>query len=136
MKNKKYNKLNNEYEKLQNDRNDKDGQLQKLKEESKELENLHRLKSEIKRINENADKSLKYQDLQKEIFYDLIIKCNSILGLKNGWDITMTEDGKKNYFEYKDIKYTKIGVIGSENRGKSTILSDFSKIELPTGVFN
>lgn len=41
---------------------------------------------------------------------------------------------EKNYFEYKDIKYTKIGVIGSENRGKSTILSDFSKIELPTGV--
>ena len=130
----KYNKLNNEYEKLQNDRNDKDGQLQKLKEESKELENLHKIKSEIERIKENADKSLKYQDSQKEKFYDLIIKCNSILGLKNGWDITMTEDGKKNYFEYKDIKYTKIGVIGSENRGKSTILSDFSKIELPTGV--
>ena len=38
---------------------------------------------------------------------------------------------KKNYF---DIKYTKIGVIGSENRGKSTILSDFSKIELLTEV--
>ena len=72
--------------------------------------------------------------MRKEEFYDLIIKCNSILGLKKGWDITMTEDGKKNYFEYKDNKYTKIGVIGSENRGKSTILSDFSKIELPTGV--
>ena len=27
-----------------------------------------------------------------------------------------------------------MGVIGSENRGKSTILSDFSKIELPTGI--
>ena len=41
----------------------------------------------------------------------------------------MTEDGKKKYFDYKDSKFTKIGVIGSENRGKSTILSDFSKID-------
>ena len=131
---KNYNKLNNEYEKLKIDGNDKDAQLQKYKEESKEFEDFHKLKSEIKIIKENADKSLKYQDLRKEDFYDLIIKCNSIIGLKKGWDITMTEDGKKNYFEYKDNKYTKIGVIGSENRGKSTILSDFSKIELPTGV--
>ena len=46
----------------------------------------------------------------------------------------MTDEGKKKYFEYKDSKFTKIGVIGSENRGKSTILSDFSKIELPTGA--
>lgn len=41
---------------------------------------------------------------------------------------------KKNYFEYKDNKFTKIGIVGSENRGKSTVLSDFSKIELPTGI--
>lgn len=46
----------------------------------------------------------------------------------------MTEKGKKKYLEYKNSKFTKIGVIGNENRGKSTILSDFSRIELPTGV--
>ena len=30
-----------------------------------------------------------------EGFYDLIIKCNSIAGLKNGWEVKMTEKGKK-----------------------------------------
>ena len=40
----------------------------------------------------------------------------------------------KKIYDSKEMKYTKIGVIGSENRGKSTILSDFSQIELPTGV--
>ena len=88
---------------------------------------------ELEKIKENSDKSSKYENLQKEDFYDLIIKCNSINGLKNGWEVSMNEKGKKNYYEMKDNKYTKIGVIGSENRGKSTILSDLSKIELPTG---
>ena len=82
----------------------------------------------------NGDKSYKYENIYKEDFYDLIIKCNSIIGLQNGWEVSMTEEGKKNYNEYKNMKYTKVGVIGSENRGKSTILSDFSKIELPTGA--
>jgi len=78
--------------------------------------------------------SYKYENKYKEDFYDLIIKCNSILGLKYGWEIAMTEKGKQNYNKYKNDKIIKIGVIGSENRGKSTILSDFSQIELPTGV--
>ena len=72
--------------------------------------------------------------MKKEDFYDIIIKCNSIYGLKEGWDVLMNERGKQNYLNNKNNEYTKIGIIGSENRGKSTILSDFSKIELPTGV--
>ena len=92
------------------------------------------LNNELNKIKANADKSKKYENKNKEDFYDLIIKCNSIIGLQNGWEISMTEKGRRNYKEHKNIKYTKIGVIGSENRGKSTILSDFSQIELPTGA--
>ena len=40
----------------------------------------------------------------------------SILGLKNGWEVLMTEKGKEKYAEYKNTKLTKIGIIGSENR--------------------
>lgn len=40
---------------------------------------------------------------------------------------------EKNYFEYKDNKFTKIGIVGSENRGKSTVLSDFSKLNFLQG---
>ena len=130
----KFNDLNIAYERMKNESNEKDIKIEKFLKEAKKLDNFHKLEKEINRIRENEDKSLKYQNLKKEDFYDLIIKCNSIVGLRNGWDIIMTEDGKKNYFEYKDNKFTKIGIIGSENRGKSTVLSDFSKIELPTGV--
>ena len=34
-------------------------------------------------------------EVEEEGFYDLIIKCNSIAGLKNGWEVKMTEKGKK-----------------------------------------
>ena len=133
-----YENLNIVFQKLQNEKNGLDKQIINLKEEIKKLNNIPKdyelLKEELKKLKENADKSSKYENIKKEDFYDLIIKCNSILGLKNGWEISMTEKGKKNYIEYKNSKYTKIGVIGSENRGKSTILSDFSKIELPTGA--
>ena len=90
-------------------------------------------KDELKIYKENSDKSSKYQDEKSENFYDLIIKINSIYGLAHGWEVLMNENGKKNYYEYKDKIVTKIGVIGSENRGKSTILSDLSQIDLPTG---
>jgi hypothetical protein len=130
----KFNNLNLDYEKIKKESNDKDTKIEKFQNETKKLENFHKLEKEINRIREYEDKSLKYQNKKKEDFYDLIIKCNSIVGLKNGWEIKMNEDGKKNYFEYKDNKFTKIGIVGSENRGKSTVLSDFSKIELPTGI--
>ena len=88
---------------------------------------------ELKLYKENSDKSSIYQDQKSENFYDLIIKINSIYGLAHGWEVLMNENGKKNYYEYKVKIFTKIGVIGSENRGKSTILSDLSQIDLPTG---
>ena len=110
-------------------------EIKNLLEKIENLQNENQInKNKLEKILENADKSSKYENRNKEDFYDLIIKCNSIMGLKSGWEVVMTEKGKKKYDEHKNTKYTKIGVIGSENRGKSTILSDFSKIELPTGV--
>ena len=110
-------------------------EIKNLLEKIENLQNENQTnKNKLEKILENADKSSKYENRNKEDFYDLIIKCNSIMGLKSGWEVVMTEKGKKKYDEHKNTKYTKIGVIGSENRGKSTILSDFSKIELPTGV--
>ena len=138
LKENKYFILNDKFKKLEDEKKEKEKQIIILNEELKKLRennvNYKKLENQIKKINENSDKSFKYEKLKKEDFYDIIIKCNSIIALKKGWEISMTEDGKKNYFDYKDSKFTKIGVIGSENRGKSTILSDFSKIELPTGV--
>ena len=133
-----YNKLNEDFQKLQKEKNVKTHQIENLNEKIKKLndnnKNYENLENKLKKLEENADKSSKYENKNKEEFYDLIIKCNSIMGLKNGWEVAMTEKGKQNYNEHKNTKYTKIGVIGSENRGKSTILSDFSQIELPTGV--
>ena len=137
-KEKNYVTLSNKYKKLEEEKNNVEEKVDNLNKKLKELQdnnmNLKELEEKMRKINENEDKSLKYENLKKENFYDIIIKCNSILALKNGWEISMTDEGKKKYFEYKDSKFTKIGVIGSENRGKSTILSDFSKIELPTGA--
>ena len=73
-----------------------------------------------------VQKSSKYQNEEIKYFYDIIIKYNSINGLKEGWEVLMNEKGKKNYNEHKNNKYTKIGVIGSENKGKNTILSDLA----------
>ena len=133
-----YKKLNDDFQKLQIENNANIEKITNLNEKIKELKdkikNNEKEMNEVKKMKENADQSSKYEKAHKEDFYDLIIKCNSILALKNGWEIIMTEKGEKNYSEHKNTKYTKIGVIGSENRGKSTILSDFSRIELPTGV--
>ena len=115
----------------------KDGikSLQDIKKDYREAQSqIENAEKKLKKIEDNADKSLKYQNLKAEDFYDLIIKCNSITGLIKGWDVLMNEKGNMNYYKYKDEKFTKIGVIGSENRGKSTILSNFSGLELRTGV--
>ena len=46
----------------------------------------------------------------------------------------MNEKGKKNYYEFKNEKVIKIGVIGNSNKGKSFILSKISQIKLPSGT--
>ena len=45
----------------------------------------------------------------------------------------MIEKGKKNYDKYKNVSIISIGVIGNENKGKSTILKKISDFDIPTG---
>ena len=48
---------------------------------------------------------------QKQIptnFYDVIVKINSIKGIKKGWPIYISEKGKKNYELYKNKTILKI----------------------------
>ena len=85
-------------------------------------------------IDDNSDKSYLYEGKLSEEFYDVIIKINSIKYLNEGWEILMNERGKSNYEKYKTKdKIVRIGVIGNENKGKSTILKRISGFDLPTG---
>ena len=45
----------------------------------------------------------------------------------------MSNAGKKNYDQYKKEPIISIGVIGNENKGKSTILKKISDFDIPTG---
>ena len=131
-------KLENEKKNIEKAKNDLCNKLINFEKYEKDINKLkeenEKKTKELEIISQNADKSLKYENLKKEDFYDIIIKCDSISGLKKGWEISMNEKGKKNYYDLKDTKFTKIGIVGSENRGKSTVLMDLSQIELPTGV--
>ena len=66
-------------------------------------------------------------------FYDVIIDIKSIKDICEGWEIKMSDEGKKNYEEYQKQKCIKIGVIGNSNKGKSFLLSKISKTILPSG---
>jgi len=67
-------------------------------------------------------------------FYDAVVHIDSIKSIKKGWKICMTERGKKNYEKYKNEEIVKIGVVGNANKGKSFILSEMSKMSLPSGM--
>ena len=69
-----------------------------------------------------------------EDFYDIIINIKSVKDIDKGWEIKMNEKGKKQYFEFKDEKIIRIGIIGNSNKGKSFLLSKISKINLPSGT--
>ena len=105
------------------------------KEKNKSKKDINFLQKKIKQIiDDNSDKSYLYEGKLSEEFYDVIIKINSIKYLDEGWEILMNERGKNNYEKYKNIeKIVRIGVIGNENKGKSTILKRISGFDLPTG---
>ena len=121
----------------------------KQKEEEKGLlsKENEELKNKIKELEENiAKEGAKIDILEKkkewemsenkkfENFYDIIIDINSILKLKIGWNIEMTDNGIIKYNKYKDVNLVTIGVVGNMNKGKSFILSKFSGIKLPVGI--
>jgi len=133
----KLEKLQKENDKIRKQNNileEKQNQFYKFQREQQELEcKYNELDTKIKKIEEFSDKSEIYENRQFEEFYDVIIKINSINNLIEGWDILMNDRGKANYQTHKTQKYVKIGVIGNENKGKSTILQKISKYKLPTG---
>ena len=79
--------------------------------------------------NEKTKKDINFMD-----YYDVIININSIKNIIKGWEIKMSENGKKNYDNFKKEKVLKIGVIGNSNKGKSFLLSKISKMDLPSGT--
>ena len=87
----------------------------------------------IKDFKKSEDQSKEYEDKKAEDFYDVIFKINSIINLSEGWDILMTEEGEKNYGTFSKQSIIRIGVIGNENKGKTTILKKLSDFNLPTG---
>ena len=105
------------------------------KKKSKEIiDDIHKLFEKLEKLEKYSDKSKQFQNQKLENFYDVIIDIDSIKHLDIGWKIKMSEKGKENYEKYKKQNCRKIGVIGNENKGKSTILQRISNFNLPTGV--
>ena len=125
---KKSQELNEEKNKINQEKINLQNQIRQNEIYRKEYEN------KMKIIDESSDKSHLYEGKSSEEFYDVIIKINSIKYLDAGWDISMNEKGQNNYNKYKDVNtIIRLGVIGNENKGKSTILHKISGLPLPTG---
>ncbi len=77
---------------------------------------------------------LKYEKVDPNNFYDIIVDIKSIKDINKGWEIKMIKEGEENYNKYKNEEILKIGVIGNMNKGKSFLLSKLSKINLPSGT--
>ena len=95
-------------------------------------EEILKLKKEIQKIKK-VEKSANFKDSNFEDFYDTVIDINTIKDLKQGWEVTFNQKGKKNYEQFKDEGLIKVGVIGNIYKGKSFILSQIAKVNLLTG---
>lgn len=116
----------------------KDGKYEKVIKYITKLENLIKEKDEIIKKKEDElkiykDQSILYENANSTDFYDVIIKINSIRNLTEGWEILMNKKGQENYENFKKQPIIRIGVIGNENKGKTTILKKLSDFNLPTG---
>ena len=113
------------------------GQISK----NKDLLNLTKLDL-INAFNQKTEKIEKLEKIDEwkcskekvENFYDIIININSILKVKTGWEIEMSEEGEKKYEQFRDKELIVIGVVGNMNNGKTFVLSKLSKIKLPSGT--
>ena len=123
---------------LSKDKDNKYGILiEHIKEMDKKIEAFEKIIKDkdkmIEKLKKSEDQSKEYEDKKAEDFYDVIFKINSIINLSEGWDILMTEEGEKNYGTFSKQSIIRIGVIGNENKGKTTILKKLSDFNLPTG---
>ena len=83
-------------------------------------------------LNKNEEK--KKLDKNPLEFYDIIININSMQNIKNGWEIKMSENGKKLIESNERNKKLVIGVMGNRNKGKSFILQALSGEKMQTGT--
>ena len=101
-----------------------------LNEKNKQtVEKNNQLIEEKRKGNDKLNKDYNFTE-----FYDIIININSIKDICKGWEIKMSENAKKNYQQFKEVKNLKIGVIGNANKGKSFLLSKISNHHLPSGT--
>ena len=105
---------------------DLEKKLKSLEEKNKELMSL------INVLNKNEEK--KKLDKNPLEFYDIIININSMQNIKNGWEIKMSENGKKLIESNERNKKLVIGVMGNRNKGKSFILQALSGEKMQTGT--
>ena len=119
----------------------KDGKYQNLIQHIKDIhkkieekdEIIRKKEKELNHIKKYKDQSEKYELFKPEDFCDVIIKINSIKNLTEGWEISMNKQGEENYEKFSKKPIIRIGVIGNENKGKTTILKKISDFDLPTG---
>ena len=105
-------------------------EMEKLQNYNKQaVEKNKQLIEEKRKGNDKLNKDYTFTD-----FYDIIININSIKDICKGWEIKMSENAKKNYQQFKEVKNLKIGVIGNANKGKSFLLSKISNLPLPSGT--
>ena len=97
-------------------------------------ENLIQIDPKTNQIKKQSSNVIDEEDIELKNFYDVIINIKSVKDISKGWEIKMTEEGEKNFINFKDKELIKIGVIGNSNKGKSFILSRISKITLPSGT--
>ena len=83
---KDYSKISKQYPDFIKEYNKLKKEVETLRDEKKNLED---------KIEKDKDKSESYENKKPEDFYDVIIKINSILNLAQGWDISMSDAGKK-----------------------------------------
>ena len=106
------------------------GEMKKLENNNKQtVEENKQLIEEKRKGNDKLNKDYNFTE-----FYDIIININSIKDICKGWEIKMSENAKKNYQQFKEVKNLKIGVIGNANKGKSFLLSKISNYYLPSGT--
>ena len=101
-----------------------------LSEDNERLLSLSRkaLINKIKELNYNNDKNI------IENFYDIIVNINSLISIKNGWQIKFSHYYLKNMNILKNKKFGVIGLIGNSNKGKSFILSKLVGSKISPGT--
>ena len=97
-------------------------------------DNSIRIDPNTKQVIQNKNAQFFDEEIELKNFYDVIINIKSVKDISKGWEIKMTEKGKKNFNKYRNTELLTIGVIGNSNKGKSFILSKISNINFPSGT--